>query len=178
MLLIKREFYGHDTWWQNVYFSFNLKFSFMSNKKKLSFHWCPLVFVCVLVTQSCPTICDPIDCSPPGFSVHGILQARILVWVAIPSSGISWERARTKVERINSGHYLCLWGSLSSRNVYWAHTLLSWAGFTLLPLLWITGYHLKIKEFGIKFWISGLSWKIRWLPWDDFNKGILDRFLW
>ena len=37
--------------------------------------------------QSCPTLCDPIDCSPPGYSVHGILQARILEWVAMPSPG-------------------------------------------------------------------------------------------
>ena len=42
--------------------------------------------VCVLVTQSCPTLCDPMDCSPPGSSVHGILQARRLEWVAMPSS--------------------------------------------------------------------------------------------
>ena len=41
--------------------------------------------VCV-PAQSCPTFCDPIDCSPPGSSVHGILQARILEWVAMPSS--------------------------------------------------------------------------------------------
>ena len=34
--------------------------------------------VCVLVAQSCLTLCDPMDCSPPGFFVHGILQARIL----------------------------------------------------------------------------------------------------
>ena len=40
----------------------------------------------VLVTQSCPTLCDPIHCSPSGSSVHGILQARILEWVAIPFS--------------------------------------------------------------------------------------------
>ena len=39
---------------------------------------------CVLVTQSCPTLGDPMYCSPPGSSVHGILQARILEWVAIP----------------------------------------------------------------------------------------------
>ena len=39
----------------------------------------------VLVIQSCPTLCDPMDCSPPGSSVHGISQARILEWVAIPS---------------------------------------------------------------------------------------------
>ena len=36
--------------------------------------------------QSCPTLCDPMDCSPPGSSVHGILQVRILKWVAMPSS--------------------------------------------------------------------------------------------
>ena len=35
------------------------------------------------VTQSCPTLCNPVDCSLPSFSVHGILQARILEWVAI-----------------------------------------------------------------------------------------------
>ena len=47
---------------------------------------CVCVCVCVLVAQSCLTLCDPIDCSPPGSSVHGILQARILEWVAIPFS--------------------------------------------------------------------------------------------
>ena len=39
-----------------------------------------------LGAQSCPTLCDPTDCSPPGSSVHGILQARVLEWVAISSS--------------------------------------------------------------------------------------------
>ena len=37
--------------------------------------------------QSCLTLCDPVDYSPPGFSVPGILQARILEWVAMPSPG-------------------------------------------------------------------------------------------
>ena len=36
----------------------------------------------MLVTQSGPTLCDPKDCSPPGFSVHGILQVRILEWLS------------------------------------------------------------------------------------------------
>ena len=40
-----------------------------------------------LVSQSCPTLCDLMECGPPGSSVHGILQARILEWVAIPLSG-------------------------------------------------------------------------------------------
>ena len=53
----------------------------------------------VLVTQSCLTLCDPtMDCSPPGSSVHGILQARTLDWVAMPSSrGSSRPRDRTRV---------------------------------------------------------------------------------
>ena len=42
--------------------------------------------MCVLVTKLCPILCDPVDCSLPGSSVHGILQARILEWVAIPFS--------------------------------------------------------------------------------------------
>ena len=58
-----------------------------------SFRCCKCVCVCVcvcthmkvkaLVTRLCLTLCDPMDCSPPGSSVHEILQARILEWVAI-----------------------------------------------------------------------------------------------
>ena len=43
--------------------------------------------VCVCsASQSCLTLCDPVDCSPPGFSVHGILHTRILRWAVISSS--------------------------------------------------------------------------------------------
>ena len=50
----------------------------------------------VLVAHSCPALCDPMDCSPPGSSVPGIVQARILEWVAIPfSRGSSWPRDQT-----------------------------------------------------------------------------------
>ena len=41
--------------------------------------------------QSCLSLCDPMDCSWPGSSVHGILQARILEWVAVPSSRESYQ---------------------------------------------------------------------------------------
>ena len=52
----------------------------------------------VLVTQMCPTLCHPMDCSPPGSSVHGIFKARILKWVAISySKGSSWPRDQTQV---------------------------------------------------------------------------------
>ena len=50
----------------------------------------------VLVVQSCLILCDPMDCSPPGSSVYGILQARILEWIAIPfSRGSSQPRNQT-----------------------------------------------------------------------------------
>ena len=39
------------------------------------------------VAQLCPTLCDPMDRNPPGSSVHGIYQARILAWVPVPSPG-------------------------------------------------------------------------------------------
>ena len=45
----------------------------------------------MLVTQSCPTLCDPMDYSQPGSSVHGISQARILDWVAISFSRGSFD---------------------------------------------------------------------------------------
>ena len=55
----------------------------------------------VKVTQSCLTLCDPMDCSTPGSSVHVILQARILEWVAILfSRGSSQPRNRTPVSCI------------------------------------------------------------------------------
>ena len=54
-----------------------------------------------LVTQSCLTLCNPVDCIPPGSSLHGISQARILEWVAISSSrGPSRSRAQTQVSCI------------------------------------------------------------------------------
>ena len=55
-----------------------------------------------LLLHSCPTLCvDPMDCSPPGSSVQGILQARALEWVAMPSSrGSSWPRDRTCVSEV------------------------------------------------------------------------------
>ena len=52
--------------------------------------------------QSCLTLCDPMDCSPPGSSVHEILQGRILEWVAMTSSkGSSWPRDRTHVSLLH-----------------------------------------------------------------------------
>ena len=59
----------------------------------------------LLVARSCPTLCNPMDCSPPGSSVHGILQARMLKWVATYfSRAYSQPRDQTQVS--------CIAGSL------------------------------------------------------------------
>ena len=69
------------------------------------------VCVCVLVTQSYLTFCNSMDCSPPDSSVHGILQARILDWVAIPfSGGSSQPRDRTWVSCI-AGRFFNVWAT-------------------------------------------------------------------
>ena len=63
----------------------------------------------VLVTQSRLTLCGPMDYSPPGSSVHGILQARILEWVAFPSPGESSQpRDQTQVSCI-AGRFFTVW---------------------------------------------------------------------
>ena len=49
-------------------------------------YWPLLACMCAKLLQSCPTLCDSVDCSQPGSSVHRILQARTLEWVAVPSS--------------------------------------------------------------------------------------------
>ena len=66
--------------------------------RKLDNHTC----VCVKSLQSCLTLRDPVDTSPPGSSVHGILQARILGWVAISfSRGSSQPRDGTRVSYVS-----------------------------------------------------------------------------
>ena len=66
-------------------------------------------YVCAISLRSCPTLCDPMNCSPPGSSAHGILQARILKWVAIPfSRGPSHPRDWTWVSCI-VGRRFTIW---------------------------------------------------------------------
>ena len=63
----------------------------------------------VLVAQSCPTLYEPNDCSPPGSSLHGILQARLLEWVAIPfSRGSSRPRDQSQVYHIAGRFFIIL----------------------------------------------------------------------
>ena len=72
----------------------------------------PRSMLLVLVTQSCPTLCDPINCSPPGSSVFGILQARILEWFAICFSRGSFQpRDWTQVSCI-AGRFFAIWATM------------------------------------------------------------------
>ena len=81
--------------------------------------YCPLDLlpgVEVLVTQSCPTLCDPLNCSPLGASIHGILQARILEWVAIPFSKASfWPRDWTCLPHCRQILYRLTQGTLGHK---------------------------------------------------------------
>ena len=77
-----------------------------------------IVCVCVhaLVTQLCPIVIDPVDCSQPGSSVHGILQARILQWVSIPfSKGSSWPRDQNWDSCI-AGRFFIIWATREDPN--------------------------------------------------------------
>ena len=92
-------------WWLRMLNSFHMVFPFgqtlLWNVVQyfcLFYYW--VIFSCwfvamiytlsvsVFVTQPCPTLCNPVDCSLPGSFVHGILQARILEWIAISFSNI------------------------------------------------------------------------------------------
>ena len=83
--------------------------------------------LCVLVAQSCSTLCDPLDCSSPSSSVHGILQAGILEWVAIPFS-------KEAVLALNKLERPTLMLVLSSTTLV-QPTPSPRRGFALLPLL-------------------------------------------
>ena len=77
---------------------------------------CRLLKAKVLATQSCPVLCDPVHCSPPGFSVQGTLQASILEWVAISfSRGFSQPRDWTWVFCI-AGRLFTIWATRKAKN--------------------------------------------------------------
>ena len=115
-----------------------------------------LYSLCSLVTQSCPTLCDPMDCRLPGSSFHGILQARVLEWVAISfSRGYSQPRDWTQVSHI-AGRGFTLWATKEA----YLHTrqsinsILSLAIMNPFPNLWPGE-----KEQGRKLF-SGLNWNL------------------
>ena len=101
----------------------------------------------LVIPQSCPTFCSPKDCNPPDSSDHGILQARILEWIALPfSRGSSWPRYQTWVS-YNISQYgtentemSIAWTSVSrtyslvekASSCHWLVLLVSWIILTFL----------------------------------------------
>ena len=86
---------------------------------------CGVMCVC-LVAQSCPTLWNTMDWNPPGSSVQGILQARILEWVAIPSSRGSFQsRDRTQVSHI-VGRLFTVWATKEAQKVIRYYKMFFW----------------------------------------------------
>ena len=72
--------------------------------------------------SSVRTLCNPVDCSPPGSSIHGILQARILEWTAIPfSRGSSWLRDQTRVSCF-AGRFFTIWTTMGRGRCHFEDT--------------------------------------------------------
>ena len=89
-----------------------LHFSFFCSHSKV------LLWACMcmcLVAQSCLTLCDPMDCSPPGSSIHGILQARILEWVAMPCSRRSYQPRDQTTVFCTAGRFFISWATRETR---------------------------------------------------------------
>ena len=89
------------------------------------------------VAQSCPTLCDPVDCNLLGFCVHGILQARILEWIATSfSRGSSRPRDRTRVSRVG-GRRFNLWAIREALGT-WTDSFFFWTWEKWSRKIWIS----------------------------------------
>ena len=89
--------------------------------------------MCVLVTQSCPALCDPMDCSRPVSSVYGILQAGLLEWVPISFSKESSQPGDwTQVSHI-AGRFFTIWATTEAPYLDWP---LSNFSLTIHSLSW------------------------------------------
>ena len=77
------------------------------------------------VPQSCPTLCDPMDCSLSGSSTHGVFQARVLEWIAISfSRGSSRPRNQTRVSHIAG---FTIWATREAdMNIWWSNMNIWW----------------------------------------------------
>ena len=114
----------------------------------------------MLVAQLCLTLCNPMDCSPPVFSVHRILQARLLEWVAIPfSRGSSWLRDPTRVS-CTADRFFTVWATdtAASDSRVWIR------GGVIIPLKGLPGW-LSGKRICLQCWRCGLGPWVRKIPW-------------
>jgi len=123
----------------------------------------------VLVTQSCLTVFDPMDCSLPGSSVHGILQARILEWVAIPFSRESsrlrdWTRVSCTADRFftvwATKEEKMSWFELNFVDKYIFFTLPPFQLHFLVPFLMVLNFLLIIENSYMTHYIANNKIKL------------------
>ena len=88
----------------------------------------------VLVTQSCLSLCDPIVCSPPASSVHGISQARILDWVDIPFPRVSSQPRDWTLVSCMAGRFFIIWAT-KEVGFWYAYSIFIWSKIWWLQLL-------------------------------------------
>ena len=103
-------------------------------------HICHIVCCWCVVAKSCLTLCNPMDCSPPGSSVHGISQAWILEWVAMSSLGdSSWPRDQTWVSCISclGRQILYHWATREAPYIMSQSQKAVWA-IVKQPILWFS----------------------------------------
>ena len=116
------------------------------------------------VTQSCPTLCGAMDCSLPGSCLHGILQARVLEWVAISfSRGCSQPRDRTQVSCIGA-RFFTIWATREAQ--------IRWELASIMYLLWgfpsgtviknPPGNADRRKRCRFNPWVGNIPWRRKW----------------
>ena len=141
------------------------QFGNLSNFKHSSysprhFSWrCIILAAFILVAQSCPTLRNPMDYSPPGSPVHGILQARILKWVAIPFSKASfWPRDWTWFSCV-AGRFFTFWATREAHDKARQHIKKQRHHFTSKGL-----YSQSYGFSGSITWMWKLGHKEGWAP--------------
>ena len=128
------------------------------------------VCMCAKSLQLCLTLCYPTDCRPPLSSVHGILQARILEWVAVPSSrGSCWPRNRTHVSISPAGRFFTTsftWGG-SMQNHRIIDELFIYKSSTGMKTIKtnISTHGPVLYIFQRKYQLASFSKTSKWSPW-------------
>ena len=131
------------------------------------------LLVC-LVAQSCLTLCDPLDCSPPGSSVHGIFQIRLLEWVAISFSGGSSEPRDWPCISCMKGGLFTHWAIGEASCGHWPFVYHLWRNICQVfgPFIWVVCFvvlslrtSLYIQDVNL---LSGLWFADFPIPWVAF----------
>ena len=125
--------------------------------------------MCVKLLQSCPTLSDAMDYSPPGSSVHGILQARTLQWVAISFSrgsshpGIEPVSLMSPADRFFTTSTIKAWDKVITQEYVWVYMLVCLSQVVLLvnnpPV-----HAEDTRDAGSIPWVRKIPWSSKWHP--------------